>query len=211
MMAETDLFLDSGPLKIEALLEERAGDGGAVVTHPHPLYGGEMHNHVVDAIVQGFGEMEYTTLRFNFRGVGKSEGRYDNGRGEQDDVEAALRFLSGRGKRHVVLAGYSFGAWVNFIGLNKYENVNGLVLVSPPVGLAEFRPPAFGSKIKLVITGSNDDIAEPCALQEKVMEWNPDAVIRIIDGADHFYWGKAREIREIIKEYLGNEARSPRY
>ncbi|MBW2029597.1 MAG: alpha/beta hydrolase [Deltaproteobacteria bacterium] len=204
-MAEEKVFVNSGDLRIEGLLEDLSGDRGVVITHPHPLYGGEMHNPVVEALVQAFGEAGYTTLRFNFRGVGESEGEYDGGRGEQEDVKAALRLLEGLGKSHVFLAGYSFGAWVNFMGLDKYENVRGLVMISPPVGLLDFKGSLFGSKVKLVITGSNDDIAEPEGVRERVMNWNSEAVLRVIEGADHFYWGKAHAIKESIKEYLENE------
>ncbi|MBW1999241.1 MAG: alpha/beta hydrolase [Deltaproteobacteria bacterium] len=204
-MAEEHLFINSGNLKIEALLDKRPGEKGIVVTHPHPLYGGEMENNVVAAIVEAFGDMGYSTLRFNFRGVGRSEGSYDGGCGEQDDVAAALGFLSGIGKRHLYLAGYSFGAWVNFIGLGKYREVRGLVMVAPPVGLLDFGCGGPVSRVKLVITGSKDDIAEFHVVQEKVRAWNPEAVFRIIEGADHFYRGKTMEIREIIKEHLKDE------
>jgi len=205
-MAEEKVFINSGDLRIEGLLEDLSGDRGVVVTHPHPLYGGEMDNPVVEALVQAFGEAGYTTLRFNFRGVGGSEGEYDEGRGEQGDVKAALNLLEGLGKSHVFLAGYSFGAWVNFMGLDKYENVRGLVMVSPPVRLLDFKGSLFGPKVKLVITGSNDDIADPEGVRGNLMNWNPEAVLRVIEGADHFYWGKAHAIKEIIKEYLENEA-----
>lgn len=204
-MAEEKVFISSGDLRIEGLLEDLSGDRGVVITHPHPFYGGEMHNPVVEALVQAFGEAGYTTLRFNFRGVGGSEGEYDGGRGEQEDVKAALSLLEGLGKSYVFLAGYSFGAWVNFMGLDKYENVRGLVMISPPVGLLDFKGSLFGSKVKLVITGNNDDIAEPEGVRERVMNWNSEAVLRVIEGADHFYWGKAHAIKEIIREYLENE------
>ncbi|MBW2064277.1 MAG: alpha/beta hydrolase [Deltaproteobacteria bacterium] len=201
-MGEERLFINSGSLKIEALLDKKPGEKGVVITHPHPLFGGEMENNVVKAIVQAFGEMGYTTLRFNFRGVGGSEGSYDEGCGEQDDVAAALGFLAGIGKTHLYLAGYSFGAWVNFLGLSKYREICGLVMVAPPVGLLDFGIAGPVSKVKLVITGSKDDIAEFRAVQEKVKAWNPEAVFRVVEGADHFYWGKAHGIREIIKEHL---------
>ena len=90
-MAEERIFLKSGDLRIEALLEDLQVVKGVVVTHPHPLYGGEMHNNVVEAIVQAYRKRGHSTLRFNFRGAGGSQGSYDNGLGEQEDVRAALR------------------------------------------------------------------------------------------------------------------------
>lgn len=120
-MPEKVTFFDSGPLKMQGLLEEHSGEKGVVVTHPHPLYGGDMYNHVVEAVCQAYQEREYSCLRFNFRGVGLSEGEYDKGIGEQDDVMAALDYLSALGQNEIDLVGYSFGAWVNAQGIDKYN------------------------------------------------------------------------------------------
>ncbi|RLJ02607.1 MAG: alpha/beta hydrolase, partial [Candidatus Aenigmatarchaeota archaeon] len=112
-MKEEKVFFQAGDVKIEGMLYNAPGEKGAVVTHPHPLYGGDMHNNVVETVVQAYREKGYATLRFNFRGVGRSTGSYDEGIGEQEDVRAALAYLTGTGKTSIDLAGYSFGAWVN--------------------------------------------------------------------------------------------------
>ncbi len=110
---EEHIFFYSGGLKLEGLLDAHAGQKAVVVTHPHPLYGGSMHSNVVEAVLRAYAGKGYTTLRFNFRGAGASEGVHEKGIGEQEDVGAALAFLREKGKSAIDLAGYSFGAWVN--------------------------------------------------------------------------------------------------
>jgi alpha/beta superfamily hydrolase len=201
-MAEEEIFFDSEGLKIEGLMENLEGEKAVVVTHPHPLYGGEMHNNVVEAIAQAYREQGYSTLRFNFRGVGRSEGAYDDGKGEQEDVRAALKFLSSLGKRRFDLAGYSFGAWVNALGREKIAQVRRMVMVSPPVNFVSFDFLKYEPKIKLVIVGSRDEIAGYKTIEKLMHEWNPKATLRIIEGADHFYWGYSEALKAIIGEFL---------
>ena len=110
---EERIILSSGELALEGLLSRGESDRGLVISHPHPLYGGEMRNHVVGIIQEIFSGKGWTTLRFNFRGVGRSQGEYDEGVGEREDVGAAIRYLKELGIKEIVLAGYSFGAWVN--------------------------------------------------------------------------------------------------
>ena len=137
-MAEKSIVFESGGLKLEGLLG-RAKDGpGVVVTHPHPQYGGTMHNNIVESLVKAYGKAGYNTLRFNFRGVGRSEGHYDEGVGEQEDVRAAVGYLRDPGMTSVDLAGYSFGAWVNALGIQNLDNVDRMVMVSPPVNFMDF-------------------------------------------------------------------------
>ena len=201
-MTEEQIFFDSGGLKIEGLLGDLSGDKGVVVTHPHPLYGGEMHNNVVEAIIQAYRTHGYSTLRFNFRGVGKSEGSYEEGKGEQEDVGAALKFLSGQGKSSIDLAGYSFGAWVNALGAGKLEQARRMVMVSPPVNFVNFDFLKYNPKIQLVIVGNRDDIAGYKAIEKLIPNWNLEATLHIINGADHFYWGYTEELKAIIGEFL---------
>lgn len=204
-MAEEQIFFDSEGLKIEGLLEDLSGDKGVVVTHPHPLYGGEMHNNVVEGMTQAYREHGYSTLRFNFRGVGKSEGSYEDGKGEQGDVGAALKLLSGQGKSSIDLAGYSFGAWVNALGAGKLEQARRMVMVSPPVNFVDFDFLKYDPKIQLVIVGNRDDIAGYKGIEKLMPNWNPEATLRIIEGADHFYWGYTDVLKSIISEFLGKK------
>jgi len=205
-MAEEKLFISSGELKIEGLLENQPGDKGVVVTHPHPQYGGDMHNNVMDAVCHAYYEKGYSTLRFNFRGVGQSQGSYDNGVGEQEDVKAALRYLKDLCKKEIDLAGYSFGAWVNALGLDKYDQVNRVIMVSPPVCFMDMSFLKYSPKIGLVISGADDDIAGVKEIEEMLPVWNPEAVFRVILDCDHFYGGKTEELKSIICEFLDAEA-----
>lgn len=197
-MKEEKIFFESEGVKIEGLISESQTQNGVVVTHPHPLYGGEMHNNVVESVVRAYGEKGYTTLRFNFRGVGQSDGAYDNGTGEQEDVRAAVAFLGGLGKTSIDLAGYSFGAWVNAQCIESLTDVKRMVMVSPPVNFLDFSFLKYTAKIRLVIAGSQDDIAPPAMIKDMIPVWNSEAAFNIIKGADHFYSGKTGEIEEII-------------
>jgi alpha/beta superfamily hydrolase len=201
-MPEDSIFIDSGKLKIEGLLESLPGEKGVIVTHPHPLYGGDMHNNVVETIVHAYRGKGYSTLRINFRGVGHSEGTYGNGIGEQEDVKAALNYFSDLGKSSIDLAGYSFGAWVNALGLTAFEKARRVIMVSPPVNFVDFTFLSYNPKIQLVIVGALDEIAGLKGIEKMLPVWNPEADLRVVQGADHFYWGKTEELKAIIHEFL---------
>jgi len=201
-MGEERIFFDAEGLKIEGLFENLGGEKGVVISHPHPLYGGSMHNNVVKAVAQVYKEQGYSTLRFNFRGVERSEGDFGNGVGEQEDVKAALKTL---GKKSMDLAGYSFGAWVNALGLAKFEEAQRLIMVSPPVSFIDFSFLQYSPKIKLVICGTRDEIAEYKKVEKMLPKWNDQALFRVIQGADHFYSGYEEELIDIIGEFLGEE------
>jgi alpha/beta superfamily hydrolase len=202
-MAEERITIDVGGLKIEGLLDHTSDERGVVVTHPHPLYGGTMHNNVVKGIVRAYREKGFSTLRFNFRGVERSEEDHNKGVGEQEDVRSTLKVLADLGVGSIDLAGYSFGAWVNAMGLESFEQVDRMIMVSPPVGLLDFDALASNHKVRLVIAGSLDDIAPVNAIQEKMPSWNPAVTLHVIDGADHMYLGKIDNLESIINDFLG--------
>ena len=201
-MGEERVIFESGGMGIEGLLEISPGDRGVVVTHPHPLYGGDMHNGVVQSVVDVYRTVGCSTLRFNFRGVGASEGAYDNGVGEQKDVESALKVLNDRGRSKIDLAGYSFGAWVNALGSWRLEPVERIIMVSPPVSFLEFPDLSDNPKIELVIVGTRDDFVDLNTLRATLRTWSPTAQLRVVEGADHFYTGKLAELREALREFL---------
>ena len=203
-MKEEPIVFRSQGFTIEGLFENAPGEKAVVVTHPHPLYGGDMHNNVVQSVVTAYRKAGYSTLRFNFRGAGGSQGAYDEGVGEQEDVKAALAYMSESGKTSIDLAGYSFGAWVNALGLNDFDQAKRTIMVSAPVNFIDFSFLEFNSKIQLVIAGSTDDIAPPGLIQDMIKKWNPEAQFHIIQGADHFYWEKTGEIERIIRAFLEN-------
>jgi alpha/beta superfamily hydrolase len=161
-----------------------------------------MHNNVVQTIISAYRLKGFTTLRLNFRGVGLSEGTHAQGIGEQEDVRSALAFLSEMGKPSIDLAGYSFGAWVNALGLASFDLVKRAVMVSPPVAVIDFSFLGYSPRIKLVISGSEDDIAPPALIKKMLPKWNPEAELKVIQGIDHFYAGRAGEVASTIKAFL---------
>jgi len=186
---EEMIQFDSGGCILEGLLGKASGDKGAIITHPHPLYGGDMHNNVVEWITHAYQSYDYTTLRFNFRGVGGSQGVHDNGIGEQKDVLAALSALKDQGVLRIDLTGYSFGSWINAMVAGKVDNLHRLILVSPPVAFIDFDSIGALSALALVVTGSMDDIAPASIIRQKLNRWNRNARFEVIEGADHFYYG----------------------
>lgn len=138
MSAGEAMWFACGSLSLEGQLEVATGPSAVIISHPHPLYGGEMNNPVVTTLAAVYQRLGYTTLRFNFRGVGRSAGNYDDGRGEGDDLRAAAAHLAGLGKTVTDLAGYSFGAWVNLRLNPPLSTVRRQLLVAPPVAFIEF-------------------------------------------------------------------------
>jgi len=199
---EERITFDSDGLKIEGLLHGAASGNAAVITHPHPLYGGDMHNPVVSGIVSSFQGKGYTTLCFNFRGTGGSQGRHDEGIGERNDVIAAIDYLKSTGADRVDLAGYSFGAWVNAHVSCGRGAVERMVMVSPPIGFIEFETVGSIECLELVITGSRDDIAPPGLIEKALPGWNPQACFEVIQGADHFYSGFLGDLTAVLENNL---------
>jgi uncharacterized protein len=196
-MAERITFL-SEEYEIEGLLNQRDEKKGVVVTHPHPLYGGDMYNMVVESIVHVYHMKGYSTLKFNFRGVGRSQGTYDNGLGEQKDVLSALSFLADMGMERIDLAGYSFGAWVNAHAQQKDTLTKQMIMVSPPVGFMDFKSIVTMDALKFVVTGNRDDIAPADVIEKMMSTWNPNARFEVIDGADHFYGGYLNQLESVL-------------
>jgi alpha/beta superfamily hydrolase len=203
-MVEEPVLFEATHIHIEGLFHSVSGDKGVVITHPHPLYGGNMYNNVVESLVRMYQLAGYSTLRFNFRSVGASEGKYDNGVGEREDVKAALHYLSQRGKKVLDLAGYSFGSWVNALTISELDNVGRMIMISPPVAFLDFKSVGFTPQIQLVLAGSQDQIAPPKLIENLLPTWNPEAHLEIIDGADHFYIGYTGKLESVLTNYLKN-------
>jgi alpha/beta superfamily hydrolase len=200
-MKEEKISFKSDGLQLQGLLH-RAGVRGVVVTHPHPRYGGDMYNPVVETITRAFQHQGYTTLRFDFRGVGSSQGRYDKGIGEKRDVCRALDYLAQIHMDKICLAGYSFGAWVNAQIHPGDAPVTEMILVSPPVAFIDFEPIQELANLKLVITGSEDDIAPAHMIQEQLPAWNPTTRFEIIPGANHFFSGYADILASTLMAHI---------
>ena len=203
-MVEKIRFLSEG-YEIEGRLEKGSRQKGAVITHPHPLYGGDMFNNVVAAISKVYSQKGYTTLRFNFRGVGNSQGSYAEGLGEQDDVRAAIAYLADSNVDQIDLAGYSFGAWVNALTTISEPQLAKakMIMVSPPVAFIDFGSISNLDNLRLIISGSRDDIAPPDLIKKACPGWNAAAQVEVIEGADHFYMGYTDKLEAILAAYLG--------
>ena len=174
---------------LEGLIHRSHSAMGVVITHPHPLYGGDMYNPVVEAIESAYRKEGFTTLRFNFRGTGSSTGRHDQGVGEQADVIAAVDYLRKTGLSSIHLSGYSFGAWVNAMALQNNLAVEALTMVAPPVAFIEFAADIRLPHLATVVAGSRDEFAPPDLIRPQMTRWNRDATLKIIGGADHFFFG----------------------
>ena len=161
---------------------------GVVLCHPHPLYGGDMDSHVVLRAAEACVARNVATLRFNFRGVGGSTGKHDDGHGEQEDVRAALAELRHRlpAGGAVALAGYSFGAAVA-AAVAAGTPIAGLALIAPPVRIVPMAPPVVSGPF-LIVVGSDDQYCSAAAL-EPIRAVAPGVTLTVIDGTDHFFFG----------------------
>jgi alpha/beta superfamily hydrolase len=199
---EEKIFFQSGGIQIEGMLYKVSDDKGVVVTHPHPVYGGDMYNYVVELIAAAYRKKGYTTLRFNFRGTGESQGSHDNGVGEQDDVIAAVGYLKDIGIKNIDLSGYSFGAWIISQAAGRIESTGNTVLVSPAVSFLDYSLVTSIDSLKLVVSGSRDEFAPVEALENIVPVWNKKAGLEVINGADHFYMEGLENLASILDAYL---------
>ena len=175
----------------------------ALVCHPHPEGGGTMHNKVVFRIAQALGDLGMPTLRFNFRGVGRSTGEYDYGRGEADDIRLALDWLAGQYPgAQLCLAGFSFGAWVGLPVGCADPRVTRLVGVGVPVRLLAQDALVGCAKPKLIIQGERDEYGPLEALRPWYAALAEPKALVVVPGADHFFAAQQQALRDAIVEHL---------
>ena len=189
--------------RIEALLEDPGGAPGrfGVVCHPHPQFGGTMHNKVVHILARALHELGIPTLRFNYRGVGSSAGGYDEGRGETDDAHAVIEW----GRRHwpsagLVLAGFSFGARVALRAAVPARAAR-LITVAPPVTRIEEPVPHPGCPW-LIVQGDADELIDCRAVRDWAAGFQPPPDLKVLAGCDHFFHGRLLELKESVQERL---------
>lgn len=184
----------------EGLWRWSSGDSGVVICHPHPLMGGSMYNNVVETLGNVFSSCDYSTLRFNFRGVGASTGIYDEGRGEKQDVLSACKFLKEQGVEKIVLAGYSFGAWVCGSLLAEKSLFSSVILVSPPQKYFAFDWSGLRNAVDLIICGECDPFCDADDLREKAQSIHSRLII--LPGTDHFYAGQEPLLSQHLRKYI---------
>lgn len=197
-MKRERIMFPCGDISLEGeLLLPEGGDisPAVVVCHPHSLYGGNMDNSIVHGVCEALGRDSIASLRFNFRGVGRSEGRFADGLGEQDDVRAALSLLEEREEidsNRMGLCGYSFGTMVGIPVADTDPRIQALAGISPffvfPGLLKAFTRP------KYFICGSDDSFANPVSLEKTIGELPEPKEYEIISGADHFWWGYEEQV-----------------
>jgi hypothetical protein len=197
-MNERAITIESGGLQLEGALRDGDGALAALVLHPHPQYGGDMSNHVVMALCEALAGPGASTLRFNFRGTGRSDGAFDNGRGEADDARAAAAALrAAKPEAAFLLAGYSFGA---MIAANVAAEVrpDALILISPPVGMVDL--PAFESSLPVLITaGDRDQVAPAATVRAQAA---PGRTIVVAPGVDHSWWPGREVLMRTVTEFV---------
>ncbi len=205
------LFIPGPAGRLEALLNHGAPEAthAALVCHPHPLFGGTMHNKVVFHVMKALNSFGFPVLRFNFRGAGLSEGQHDEGRGEQGDVEVALRWLEERFHLPVIFAGFSFGAATGLRVACPEPLVDALISIGTPVAVngRVYSYDFLGqcTKPKLFISGSQDEFGPRQNLRDLVARVPEPKKLVIIEGGDHFLAGHLAEMRKEIEEWVTSE------
>ena len=205
-------FLDGPAGRLEALLNlgtENASHA-ALVCHPHPVYGGTLHNTVVFHTMKALNSFGFPVLRFNFRGAGLSEGEHAHGEGELDDVRIALDWLEREYRQPIIFAGFSFGAAVGLRAACPDARVRALISLGTPVAPIDERRYDFDflsacTKPKLFVSGSRDQFAPKPQLEQLIASLPQPKKLVFIEAADHFFEGRLRELRETIEAWIRSE------
>jgi alpha/beta superfamily hydrolase len=207
-MREKKVFIPSDSIQLEGLLsiqEASSIKGGVVLCHPHPQYGGDMDNPVITTAAVVASEEGFSTLRFNFRGVGESEGSYGDGVGERIDVEASIHYLHSTqrdSRLPLILLGYSFGACIGFSVAVHDERIKGMVAIAPPLELYDFGFLKGCKKEKLVIAGNRDFFCPTTQLEAWYQQLEEPKSLILIQGADHFFFGHTRFLIEPLRDFF---------
>ena len=203
------LFLSGPAGRLEALLNAGLPDAthAAVVCHPHPLYGGTLHNKVVFHTMKALNRLGFPVLRFNFRGTGLSEGEHAGGIGEVDDVRAALDWLEREFSVPLIFAGFSFGAAVGLRAACPDPRVTALIALGLPVTPLDDRVYEFEflrscAKPKLFVSGSRDQFGPPGKLEALVGSFTEPKKLVRIEAGDHFFEGRLKELRDVIERWV---------
>ena len=205
-----ELLIPGPEGKIEAKYSHNNKDDSPIVIilHPDPSKGGTMNTKIIFKLYKIFIESGFSTIRFNFRGVGKSEGEFDNGEGELSDAACILDWLQQYNTNSKIcwVAGFSFGAWIAMQLLMRRPEINGFVSISPPANLRDFSFLAPCPSSGLIIHGDKDNIASfdsTKILVEKLQKQKKvDINFKPIRGADHFYENYGSDFEKSIKEYI---------
>lgn len=183
---------------LEARVEAGGSGRWAILCHPHPLYGGSMHDAVLDTVATVLAERDIGRVRFNFRGVGASDGQYDEGHGEADDLVAVRDWLAAEhAPDELWLGGYSFGSSVVWRAASRVPEARRIVLVAPPVGAMDFAAPDEALTAEVTIVAGT---ADPFVDLDAVRRWAAGRCeVHTVDGADHFFAGRWEALAEALR------------
>ena len=205
-----DVFFNGPEGRIEGKYFKAQNPGApvALVLHPHPMHGGTMNNKVVYAIYRALALNGVSVLRINFRGVGKSQGQYDNGVGEMIDAATALDWLQRNhpSASRILMCGFSFGAWVGMQVLMRRPEITDFIAISPPVNKYDFSFLSPCPVSGLIVQGNMDSVVTEESVTHLVdrisTQKNIQIEYHIMDGADHFYRNKIEQLEQIISQYI---------
>lgn len=202
-----NLFLQGPVGRLEAILWTPTRPGSpalaAVLCHPHPLFGGTLHNKVVYRAAKSLDALAIPVLRFNFRGVGLSAGEHDRGQGERGDVRAAIDFLAGEFPRiPLLVGGFSFGSWVGLQVGCADGRVQELLGIGIPVNSSSFDFLQSCEKPKLVVQGTNDEHGSWERVERAAARLTADTRLVFVQDADHFFAGRLDQLDQAISNWL---------
>jgi len=188
----------------------------AIVLHPHPQFGGTMNHQIIYQLYYAFVHRNFSVLRFNFRGVGRSQGSFDHGQGELSDAASALDWAQSINPeaRSCWIAGFSFGAWIGMQLLMRRPEISGFISVAPPANLYDFTFLAPCPASGLVILGDKDEVVPPDSVEKLVQKLTNQRDITIeyrpIKGANHFFNEHLEELNERLDDYLDRVLPAPK-
>ena len=201
----------NGPAgRIEARYHHSKAQGSpiAILLHPHPSFGGTMNNPIVHSLYYMYAQRGFSVLRFNFRGVGRSQGLFENGAGELSDAASALDWLQAHNREAKIcwIAGVSFGTWIAMQLLMRRPEIDGFICVAPPANLYDFSFLAPCPASGLFVNGDKDTVTPPEAVNTLVTKLKTQKGIviehKVMQGANHFFQDKIEDLTKICATYL---------
>jgi alpha/beta superfamily hydrolase len=202
-VAEERVTICGPDVNLEGRLAMGENIKGVVITHPHPLYGGTMNNNVVWTAVRAFQARRWSTLRFNFRGVGLSSGEYGDGISEMADVQAAVSYLNSRQSSLPHIIGYSFGAAVAGYALAHGVSTAGIIMIAPPIAMMDMDFLPKVPRLRLIVVGDRDEFCPLPQLHQLLADCAEESrpEIKVVDGSSHFFAGREKQLYKILLEY----------
>ena len=205
-----DIIFPGPEGRIEGRYHQAAQSGApiAVVLHPHPLYGGTMNNKIVYTLYHSFVRAGFSVLRFNFRGVGRSQGKYDDGIGELSDAATALDWMQQQNPEAPTcwIGGFSFGSWIAMQLLMRRPELEGFITIAPPANMYDFGFLAPCPSSGLVIQGNRDEIVPEEAVnklvRKVVTQKGKQIDYKLVDGADHYFRNNLEDLKGLLDDYL---------